>query len=66
MRLLQGFEHSGSNDQVEDHHQEDRGHRLPFHHINGRVALHPGGEHCRLCGKREPRFGVLSCGFGIQ
>lgn len=66
MRLLQGFEHGGSDDQIEDNHQENRGDRLPFHNINGRVTLHPGSKHCGFRGKREPRFGVLSGRFRVQ
>lgn len=66
VRLLQGFEHGGSDDQVEDDHQENRGDCLPFHNINGRVTLHPGSKHGGFRGKREPRFGVLSGRFWIQ
>lgn len=66
LRLLQRLEHCGSDDQVEDDHQENRGDRLPFHNINGRVTLHPGSEHGGFRGEREPRFGVLSSRLGIQ
>lgn len=45
LRLLQCLEHRGSDDQVEDDHQENRGDCLPFHNINGRVTLHPGSKH---------------------
>lgn len=65
VRLLQCSEHGGSDDQVEDDHQENRGDRLPFHNINGRVALHPRSKHSGFRGKREPRFGVLSRRFWI-
>lgn len=66
LRLLQRLEHRGSDDQVEDDHQENRGDRLPFHNINGRVTLHPGSEHGGFCREGEPRFGVLSSRLGIQ
>ena len=66
VRLLQRFEHRGSDDQIEDDHQENRGDRLPFHNINGRVSLHPGSKHGGFRGEREPRFRVLSGRFRIQ
>lgn len=66
LRLLQCLEHSGSNDQVEDDHQENRGDCLPFHNINGRVSVHPGSKHGGFCGEGQPRFGVLSGRLGIQ
>ena len=66
VRLLQGFEHGGSDDEIEDDHQENRGDRLPFHNIDGRVTLHPGSKHGGFGGERQPGFGVLSSRLGIQ
>ena len=66
IRLLQGLEDSGADDQVEDHQEEDGGYSLPFHDRYQGVAVVTRIQDDGLAGEGQAWLGVVSGWFGIQ
>lgn len=63
--LFQGFEHGGSNNQVQNYQQEDQQYCFPLHYGGDGVTVIPRVKDYGFGGKWQPWFGVVCGWFGI-